>query len=130
MGVSFFSLSYLSFKTCSFLVSDDDDDECKKCCNDFSGEGGEERNFSHEQVCSITKSIIFGGVCRAPVVTTRTSTKGAASTKQWVVAMLFDGDWCFRNLPVGVVSKVCIPIGGLNCFEHLSKVTSKPLGWS
>ena len=69
-------------------------------------------------------------MCWAPVVTTQTSAKGAASTKRWVVAMLFGGDWCFGNLPVGVVSEERVSIGGLNCFERLSKVTSEPLGWS
>ena len=63
-------------------------------------------------------------------MTTQASAKGVASTKQWVVATLFGGDWCFRNLPVGVVSEECGTVGCLNCFERLSKVTSEPLGWS
>ena len=93
---------------CSFLESDDDDDdEGEKRCDDFSGKGGEKGDFSHELVHSMTKPVVFGGVCWAPVVTTQASAKGAASTKQWVVATLFDEDWCSGNLPVGVV------IGGM-----------------
>ena len=69
-------------------------------------------------------------MCGAPVVTTRTGTKGAASTKWWVVATLFGGDWCFGNLPVWVVLEECVPIGSLDLFKHLLKVTSEPLGWS
>ena len=81
-------------------------------------------------MCSITKSVVFSRMCGAPVVTTLAGTKGVTYTKQWVVATLSGGDWCFGNLPVRVVSKVCVPVGGLDCFEHLSKVTSEPLGWS
>ena len=69
-------------------------------------------------------------MCGAPVVTTQTGTKGAASTKWWVVAMLFGGDWCFGNFPVRVVSEECVSAGSLNLFKHLSKVMSEPLGWS
>ena len=74
--------------------------------------------------------IVFGGVCWAPVVTTQTSAKGATSTKQWVVAALFGGDWCFGNLPVRFVSEECGTIGCLDCFKCVLKVTSEPLGWS
>ena len=69
-------------------------------------------------------------MCWTPVVTTRTSAKGAASTKRWVVATFLGGDWCFGNLPVGVVSEECGTVGFLDCFECLSKVMSEPLGWS
>ena len=69
-------------------------------------------------------------MCGAPVVTTQTGTKGATSSKQWVVATLFDGDWCFGNLPVRVVLEEYVSVGGLSLFKHLSKVTSEPLGWS
>ena len=63
-------------------------------------------------------------------MTTQASAKGAASTKRWVVATFLGGDWCFGNLPVGVVSEECGTIGFLDCFERLSNVTSEPLGWS
>ena len=63
-------------------------------------------------------------------MTTRTSAKGAASTKRGGVATFLGGDWCFGNLPVGVVSEECGTVGCLNCFERLSKVTSEPPGWS
>ena len=80
-------------------------------------------------MCSITKSIILGRMCGAPVVTTQTGTKGAASTKWWVVAMSFGGDWCFRNLPVRVVLEECVSVN-FGYFKHLLKVMSEPLGWS
>ena len=63
-------------------------------------------------------------------MTTRTSAKGAASTKWWVVATFLGGDWCFGNLPVRVVLEECGTVSCLDCFERLSKVTSEPLGWS
>ena len=69
-------------------------------------------------------------MCWTPVVATRASAKGAASTKRWVVATFLGGDWCFGNLPVRVVLEECVPVGSLNLFEHLLKVTSEPLGWS
>ena len=107
-------------------MSDDDNDECG---NDFSGEHGEECDFSHEQACSITKSIVLSRMCGAPVVTTQTDTKGAASTKRWVVATFLGGDWCFGDLPVRVVSEEHVSID-LSSFKHLLKVLLKPLGWS
>ena len=68
-------------------------------------------------------------MCGAPVVTTQAGTKGAASTKRWVVAMLFGGDWCFENLPVRIVSIEHLPVD-FGYFKHLLKVSLKPLGWS
>ena len=55
---------------CSFLVSDDDNDECDERCNDLGGEHSEECDFSHEPACSVTKSVVFGRMCGEPVVTT------------------------------------------------------------
>ena len=115
---------------CSFSASKDDDDKYDKQCDDFSSKCGEECDFGHEQACSITESVVFCRMCGAPVVTTQAGTKDAASTKQWVVAMLFGQDWCFRNLPVGVVSVELLSAGGFNYFKHLLKISLKPLGWS
>ena len=70
VGISLFDLSYLSFKTCSFSASCDDKDEGEKGYNDFSGEGGEKVDFSHELARSITKPVVFGRMCWTPVVTT------------------------------------------------------------
>ena len=56
---------------------------------------------------TIAVTVIFGGVCGAPVVATRTGTKVAASTKLRVVAMRSSDGFGFVYYPVRVVPKVC-----------------------
>ena len=113
-----------------WIVTDNDDDECEKWGDDFGSKRGKKCDFSHEQACSITKSVVLSRMCGTPVVTTRAGTKGADSTKRWVVATLFSGDRCVGSLPVRVVLEERVSVGSFNLFECLSKVTSEPLGWS
>ena len=96
--------------------------------DDFGSEGSGEGDFSHRQACLVTIPVVFGGMCWTPVVTTRTSAKGAASTKWWVVAMLFGGDWCSGISQSGLYRRYMLPLAVLTVSNACQRLRVSHLG--